>query len=414
MKKLYTLCAICALALPALAEEAPAPAPAENQTITQTQITAETQAPQPAALPAEPQKPKLKVSPSGRILVDAAAYTSNEKKDFPAGVAIPDARIGVKASYGKWSAKVDIGFGYGKVSLKDIFIQHTFNPSNLIRFGYFVHQFGLQSATSSSMKISMEEPTSNEIFNYPRLLGAMYVFDHGQFFATASLHAESKAMTLRSNAMGKTGYGGMTRLVWRPVTTGGNIAAVGFSFAAGSAQYNDEKDLNHKAYAISANFPTRVAQVNALGVTVDNIKAMTKFTPELLLAHNNLALESQYYWFNLSRHDGLPAYTAYGAYALLRWLPVGGNYKYSHADAGIATPGPKSLELVLGYNYTNASSNKAKLYGGRLNDVSLTANWYLNKYMIWRLRLAYTHRWDKTGAPDTNLGAIQTRFQISF
>lgn len=255
--------------------------------------------------------PKFSISPTGRILMDAAAYTSNEKELFPAGVAIPDVRIGVKASYGKWKAKVDIGYSYKKLSLKDIYAEYDFNSSNLIRFGYFVHQFGLQSATSSSMKISMEEPACNEALNYPRLLGAMYVFDKGAYFATASLHAESSAMTLHPNEMGKTGYGGMTRLVWRPLRDTGRIAQIGFSFAAGSAQHNkNDEGLVQNDYAISANFPTRVNSVNAIGATVEDVSSMVKFTPELLLAYGPFALESQYYYFHLNRKYDLPAYTA--------------------------------------------------------------------------------------------------------
>lgn len=141
---------------------------------------------------------------------------------------------------------------------------------------------------------------------------------------------------------------------------------------------------------------------------------MFKFTPELLVAHGPLALEAQYYYMQLSRRHDLPTYKAYGAYGLLRFLALGGDYKYSHADAGIATPAPKSLELVLGYSYTNTTSAKAGIYGGRAQDLSLTANWYINKYMIWRVRAAYTHRFDRMNDPDINLGALQTRFQIIF
>lgn len=363
-------------------------------------------------------EPKLKVAPVGRILLDGGIFTSNEKELFPAGVSIPDVRAGVKASYGKWNAKVDVGFAYGKLSLKDIFIQHTFDESNLLRVGYFIHQFGLQSATSSSMKISMEEPIVNEALNNPRLLGLMYVYDKSQFFATASLYAESKAMTLSSTEMGKTGYGGMSRLAWRPLQGGqaadGNMAQVGFSFQVGSPQYNADPELNHHSYTISANFPSRVAKVQAIGATVDDVNCMFKFTPELLLAHGPLALEAQYYYMQLSRKHDRPAYKAYGAYGLLRCLAVGGDYKYSHADAGIATPLPKSLEFVLGYSYTNTTDAKAGIYGGRASDLSLTANWYLNKYMIWRVRAAYTHRFDRVADPDINLGALQTRLQIIF
>lgn len=364
-------------------------------------------------------EPKLKLSPVGRILMDGGVFTSNEKELFPAGVAIPDVRIGVKASYGKWDAKVDVGFAYGKVSLKDIFIQHTFDNKNLLRFGYFIQQFGLQSATSSSMKISMEEPIVNEALNNPRVLGAMYVYDNADFFATASVYAESKAMTFNTTQMRKTGYGGMSRLAWRPLRGGqaynGNTAQVGISFQAGSPQFNgDVNNPDNHIYSIAGNFPTRVAKVQAVGANVHDVNSMFKFTPELLLAHGPLALEAQYYYMQLHRRYDLPTYKAWGAYGLLRCLAIGGDYKYSHADAGIATPAPKSLELVLGYSYTNTSAKKAGIYGGRASDLSLTANWYINKYMIWRLRAAYTHRFDRLGDPDINLGALQTRFQIIF
>lgn len=413
---LFTAAALLMAALPAQADPEQAPAAAEAQaseTVTVTTTTTTT-----TTTTAGEAQPKLSVSPMGRILMDGALYTSNDKDLFPDGVAIPDVRIGVKATYGNWQGKVDVGFAFGKVSLKDILFHYTWNPSNSIQFGYFIHQFGLQSATSSSMKISMEEPMVNEALNNPRLLGAMYVFDHNQYFATASLYAESAAMTHNSNQLGKTGYGGMTRLAWRPLRGGaeygGNMAQVGISFQAGSPQYNDDKELNHHSYSISANFPTRVAKVQAVGATVDDVNAMFRFTPELLLAHGPLALEAQYYYMQLSRKHDLPTYKAYGAYGILRWLAKGGDYRYSHADAGIATPSAKSLELVLMYGYLNTTSAKAGIRGGRANDVSLTANWYINKYMIWRVRAGYTHRFDRFDDPDINLGALQTRFQIIF
>ena len=87
-----------------------------------------------AAGQADTTAPKFSISPMGRILMDAAAYTSNEKKDFPAGFAVPDVRVGVKASYGKWKACVDIGYAFGKIGLKDIYVQHAFDQSNLLRF----------------------------------------------------------------------------------------------------------------------------------------------------------------------------------------------------------------------------------------------------------------------------------------
>ena len=59
-------------------------------------------------------------------------------------------------------------------------------------------------------------------------------------------------------------------------------------------------------------------------------------------------------------------------YGILRGLLIGGNYRYSHTDCGIATPDSGSLECVFGYNYTDMSDTRSHIYGGRLNDVSFT------------------------------------------
>ena len=130
----------------------------------------------PAAAMAQDEPAKLKLTPTGRILMDGALYfdgnedlTPDESK-FVDGVAIPDVRLGLKATYGKWKAKVDIGFSNGKVGMKDIYFEYDLNKSNLFRLGYFVPQFGLNSTTSSSMKPSYEEEESNDFFySNPRL-----------------------------------------------------------------------------------------------------------------------------------------------------------------------------------------------------------------------------------------------------
>lgn len=107
-------------------------------------------------------------------------------------------------------------------------------------------------------------------------------------------------------------------------------------------------------------------------------------------------------------------YKASGMYGILRGLLIGGNYRYSHTDCGIATPDSGSLECVFGYNYTDMSDTRSHIYGGRLNDVSFTVNYYINKYMIWRFRYSYTKITDRVGFENQSLSAFQTRFQVIF
>ncbi len=77
--------------------------------------------------------------------------------------SLPDIRLGGKVDYGPWEAKIDLGFGYGKFSMKDVYVQYTFNGSaSLIRAGYFVHQFGLNTSSSSSSKPTIENPSADD------------------------------------------------------------------------------------------------------------------------------------------------------------------------------------------------------------------------------------------------------------
>jgi len=373
-----------------------------------------------ASAMAQDSEPKFTIKPTGRILMDGAVYLGGNDdiegtgdKKFVDGVAIPDLRLGVKAGYGKWKAKVDVGFGYGKVGLKDTYIEYDFNESNLIRGGYFVPQFGLNSETSSSMKPSYEEPTSNEFFYAnPRLLALMHIYDKGQFFAGTTVFAEAAAMTKNATEMGKQAWGAQTRLVWRPMHSDGDAFQIGCSF-----NYSSPTGGDHNEFTYSANFPSRVSKVTNVSATIDHAKGLFKMTPEVLFMRGNIALEAQYYYMNVARKDGFSNYTAQGAYGMFRALLLGSRYRYSHADCGMATPDPRSLEVVLGYNYTNASDASAGIYGGITNDANCTFNYYINKYMIARLRYSYTNVRDRRVGDLTakrHVNLIEARLQIIF
>lgn len=362
-----------------------------------------------------PEKAKFEIHPTGRILLDGGGFITPQHEMFKSGFAVPDARLGVKMKYGKWDAKIDVGFAYGKVGLKDLYIGYTFNPEHNIKIGSFIHQFGLQSATSSSMKPTMEEPISNSVFNDSRQLGVQYEYSGAKFLATASLHLEPASTTyiLAPEQFTKEGYGVRSRLAYRPWHEPGKMLQVGISGAFATPQRNGTPDT-HDLFTFKSNFPTRVTQVTAIDAEIDHSRNLFKFSPELLVSYNRFALESQYFWVGVNRTDGLKHYTGQGAYVTLRGLILGNSYTYDMMGGGIATPDPKNLELVLDYNYTTLTDRNAGVYGGRLNDFSATLNYYINKYMIARLHYSYTYAWDRAGASPVSLNAIMARLQIIF
>ena len=365
------------------------------------------------AAAANAQENKLVVKPSGRILMDAAFLNSSNKavdEQCVDGVNVPDVRIGMKVSYGKWEGKADIGYARGSVSPKDIFIQYNFNKQNFLRGGYFVHQFGYQSATSSSFKVSMEEPETHSAFGVGgRLVGLMYEHSDDKFMGTGSIYTDAQSFKKQTNHTGYQGTGFLTRLVYHPLIEKGNLFHVGIGLNYELAAEN-RSNMEFKA-----PYPVRVAGINAIGAKITDAKSDFKFSGELMAAKGHVGIEGQYIFMNVDRKGDAKSYNAWGAYGNLRFL-LNNEYEYVKNDAGIATPAPKSWELVAAYNYTDMNDAKAGFHGGKLSDWALTMNYYINKYMIWRVsgHIVRAGESDYSGFNKNTFRVIETRLQFKF
>ena len=365
------------------------------------------------AAAANAQENKLVVKPSGRILMDAAFLSSSNKavdEQCVDGVNVPDIRIGMKVSYGKWEGKADIGYARGSVSPKDIFIQYNFNKQNFLRGGYFVHQFGYQSATSSSFKVSMEEPETHSAFGVGgRLVGLMYEHSDNKFMGTGSIYTDAQSFKKQTNHTGYQGTGLLTRLVYHPLIEKGNLFHVGIGLNYELAAEN-RSNMEFKA-----PYPVRVAGINAIGAKITDAKNDFKFSGELMAAKGHVGIEGQYIFMNVDRKGDAKSYNAWGAYGNLRFL-LNNEYEYVKNDAGIATPAPKSWELVAAYNYTDMNDAKAGFHGGKLSDWALTMNYYINKYMIWRVsgHIVRAGESDYSGFNKNTFRVIETRIQFKF
>lgn len=389
------------------------PAATEAATVTDNQTIATAPAEVVAQSTVTSEKPKFSIKPIGRILADGAVYFP-DGNGFTDGVALPDIRVGVSAAYGNWSGKIDVGFGYFKLSMKDVFIQYKFNPENLLRVGYFVHQFGLQASTSSSFKCAMEAPAiDNYVAGTGRNLGIMYNLSKPHFFMGVSAVFGNSA-NITEDKITRISVGGLGRFVWRPFAETGKIAQVGVSAWYQSPTHKRDADgvSQPGSFTFGSNFPTRVVKVKMLGATVGNAGNQFKLSPELVLSKDRVALESQYYYMNVNR-VGMPHYQAQGCYAWLRCLILGqSQYNYSMGDAGIATPGAKTLEVVAGYDYVNG--NYKDIRGGISNDYSVTLNYYFNKYLLARLGYRYSYVHGSSVCPDRHVNMINLRLQFKF
>lgn len=366
---------------------------------------------------AQDDEPKLQIAPSARVLIDGALYISPQKEMFPDGMAISEARIGAKMSYGKWSALMDVAYSYSKIGLRNMWIEYNFNEHHRFRIGNFIQPFGLESTYSKSLKCTFEQPIAADIFTPGIQLGAMYGYTNPSFWGAAAFHVESSALSNAMNAplFNQQGYGILGRAVWRKSTGNSPILQFGLSaeFATPQRRLENNEDV-HDGFTISVNYPTKVAQVSAVGTTVANSKNLFKFSPEFLVAKGRLAAQGQYFFQTISRRKGLNSYQSQSGYVLLRGLLTRGSYAYSSGLADLARPKPGSLECVLNYNYITLSDAGANIFGGRANNFNATLNYYINPYVTARLNYTYTHTWDREGYTPVTMSGIQARIMVLF
>lgn len=366
------------------------------------------------------EEPKFKAAPAACVLVDGALYASPEKYLFRDGLAIPEARIGAKMWYGKWSVLVDVGIAYGKIGLRNMWMQYEFNKNHFARIGNFLQPFGYQSPFSANVKCTFEQPIASAPFTPGIQLGGMYVFHNPMFYSATAFHAESSALTNIMNypLFNQQGFTFLERFVVRnkraaekdsPVLQAG----ISLGYSTPDRHLIDDYDV-HQGFSNNANFPTRVSVVEAVGVVIGEARNRFKLTPELVLSCKRLALESQYYFQTIARKDGLKAYNAQSAYVTLRGVIFGKNYGYDEAQAILSNPNKNTLECVLNYNYTTLSDSKAGIYGGRANSCGITFNYYFNPYITARLNYTYTYAWDKADVIPLTQNAFQLRLMVQF
>lgn len=363
---------------------------------------------------------KFKVMPSGRVLIDGALYASPQKYMFKDGMAIPEARLGAKFYYGKWSSWIDVGFAYGKIGLRNMWIQYDFNDKNSLRVGNYLQPFGYQSPTTTNNKPTFEQPLASALFTPGLQLGLMYTFKNESFYSASAFHVESSALTNVMNypLFNQQGYTILTRFAWRNKQAGKEGAPIlqgglSLGFSSPDRHLVDEEDI-HSGFTYSALFPTKVSSETAVSAVVGDARNRFKLTPELLLGYKRIALESQYFFQTISRKNGLRNVNAQSVYVTLRGVIFGGDYSYDAASAILSNPKKNSLECVLDYNYANLSDSKAGIFGGRANGFNVTLNYYFNPYITARLNYAFTHVWDRHGYDPMTQNAFQVRLMLLF
>lgn len=367
---------------------------------------------------------KVEIKVTGRALFDAATYTQNDQAktedgEMNEGVGIRDMRVGFKATYGKWYFRGDVSYSNNKVSLKDVYLQYSFNENNFLRAGHYTAPFGLSSAYSSAKKEYLDEPEGN-IYQPGRRIGVMHTISNHNLWLQYGAFADNSALTTSTDKSGPQGYTVSGRFVYRPIMTDVGGFHVGFSGMHVKAEAVDASSHAHIKY--DKKYLTAVDKRTATAIDITDARWENKFTAEFQGIWHNYQLSSQYYWSHISRDEN-KSYNTDGFYVSARGIIINpADYKYNYACSGVDNPADKNLELMLGFGYLNLKDAKAladapiagMAKAGRMSDLSAGLSFFWNKYVTLRLNYHYihSHTWDQPSAKVVNV--VQMRVQYMF
>ncbi|MBL6434422.1 MAG: hypothetical protein JNG52_09110 [Muribaculaceae bacterium] len=416
---------------------------------------------------------QVKFTVGARFMADAAYYNT-EATPLKSGATISDARIRTSMSYGEnWYFYADFGFGGGKFSQKNIFLQYANKAdkgTHAVKVGYYNDPAGTMAAqTSLGSYHFISRPGMASSIGEGRELGITYKFSNDHFFAYQGVFTESAYNRLDA------GYNGLTlsgRWLYRNASDVNSAFHVGVSaryakLGGGEEVTTKGSTVLKKSLSLGQSLETYVDQNNIFcSATLPWANEVIDFGAEALLVQPDFFVRAEYKHKVVTKHrDSYSIFIASqdnidgwgdpalweqankiktnhfnGAYVELGYKFFGNAYSYDKFNGVMNGLSGKSLEIVGRFNYTGLndltegeyySAGRDQYYaagflqdfpgigatsvgGGDIYSTTIGLNYAFNKYA--QVMLDYTwHRVNIDRLPhDKNVHAVQARVQFTF
>ncbi len=311
--------------------------------------------------------------------------------------------------YGNVKYKLQLDFGGGKVTFKDVYISLESIPVlGSITVGHFKEPFRLVSLTSSKYLTFMERafptnmiPERNVGFMFSnsfldKKIGAQFgVFRNGDKSGNAKKANDGYSITSR-----------VTGLLFNNKEEN-QLLHIG-------AGYSYRKP-DSKQFKISLRPEAHLSHKFISTGTIENVENIGLFNFEAALVMGSLSVQAEYTQANVNINTSTEALNSY--YGMVSYFLTGEKRPYKNSYAGFSRVKPMNnfgkargigaIELTA--RYSSGNLNGETINGGQLNDITFGVNWYLNPAA--RVMLNYVLA-DKVDTGKANI--FQTRFQIDF
>lgn len=341
----------------------------------------------------------------GRALFDGGLFFS-DKTPLGNGVEVNDLRLGVVARMPEhWSAKLEIGFAKNKVSAKDIYLDYS-RGRHLIRVGHAFETFGLEYGTGTADMKFHTHATAVRVFGDRRKLGVSYIYNGDPFSVSAGLFSDGD---VENNSDEDEGFALAGRFLFRPRMTESQTLHLGASF-----RFSEHGKAEAGTLTFSAGAPSDLISARFLHAEVTQVVNQWRLGGEFLWVADRLLMQGEFVAALVNRSGPAENYTGLGGYMQMGYSLLGGSYGYNSLAGMSRSPGMGSLELLLRYGYTDTNDKNAGVLGGKQNDLSVGAIYYISRYIAVKGSYSWVSVDRHARGGEEQFSMLQGRFQVNF
>ena len=403
-----------------------------------------------------------------RSMADAAYYHT-DFTPMQSGAAISDARIRTSLTYQNWYFYADFGFGGGKFSQKNIFLQYAQEDSkggrHAIKGGYYNDAAGSMARnTSLGSYHFISRAGATNALGEGRELGITYKYTNDHFLAYQGVFTENQYNKIEA------GYNGLVfsgRYLYRPIIDENQTLAIGgnvrFQHVGGGVT---EDNVLKKTVKLGQSMETFVDEDEQF-VSCELPWAENVFDAgaEVLYHNQKMFVRGEYLYkhvtkkrdsktlFDASNNNidtwgTLDAWVAanplrsnnfHGGYIEAGYMIFGNPYSYDKNEGVLRGLSGRSLEIVGRFNYTGLNDivkgeyfsiarnqyypdgymadwpyKSTSVGGGAVRSYTLGLNYSFNKFAQVMVDYTYHHLTKDFLPYDKNFHEVQARLQFVF
>jgi phosphate-selective porin OprO/OprP len=339
--------------------------------------------------------------------------------------------------YGKtpWGLDFNVGYDFTVTGFKsatvgvhgkwlDNFLRYSNKDAGDFRIGQFKTPVGWEEAGSSAATTFLERAQPVQATNMDRRIGVDWTYTgipnwllYLAYFNGGDLNGDND------------GDGPAARVVWNPVNRqpGAGSREESNVIHLGIAGEREDRDATTDGRGIvsnpSARFRSR-PEANLLGTrlvdtgTLNFPGTIDRVGFEGAWIHGPLLVQGEYLTFSADP-KGKPSFSGDGYYAQASWVLTGESRPYSRGAIGNVRPTHDYGAFEVAVRYSEVDLNDGPVLGGKEDDVTIGANWYLGQHLKFQANYIWANSTKHYGSPingdaDVDPRVFELRAQVYF